>query len=118
MGEIVDELFAFITTGDTGDEGVIAVELVGSDSVMPLVAADLARVHQMIPFAEAIREQTGHEYKLKHFKLLGEVSDEYLAQFAEVPEQTDDDDGEGIQSDDQPPADGAGKGNGSGEDIS
>ena len=116
MGYIVNELFAFITTGDTGDEGVIAVELSGSNSVMPLVAADLARVHQMIPFAEAIREQTGHEYKLKHFTLLGEVSDEYLAQFSEPPEPADDD--QGPPGDDQPPTDGAGKGNGSDEDIS
>ena len=116
MGYVVDELFAFITTGDTGDEGVIAVELSGSNSVMPLVAADLARVHQMIPFAEAIREQTGHEYKLKHFTLLGEVSDEYLAQFSEPPEPADDD--QGPPGDDQPPTDGAGKGNGSDEDVS
>ncbi len=116
MGTIVDELFAFITTGDTGDEGMIVVELVGKDTGWPLVAADLSRVHQMIPFAEAIREQTGHEYKLKHFKLLGEVSDEYLKQFSEPPEPADDD--QGPESDDQPPADGAGKGNGSDEDVS
>ena len=116
MGTIVDELFAFITTGDTGDEGVIAVELVGSDSVMPLVAADLTRIQQMVPFAEAIRQQTGHEYKLKHFTLLGEVSDEYLAQFTEPPE-TPDDDQRDEGGGEQKPVGGRG-GNGSGEDIS
>ena len=116
MGDVVDELFAFITEGDTGDEGVIAVELVGSDTAWPLVAATLERVHQMIPFAEAIREQTGHEYKLKHFTLLGEVSDEYLAQFAEPPEPADDD--PGPESDDKRPPDDSRKGNGSGEDVS
>ena len=116
MGDIVDELFAFITTGDTGDEGVIAVELVGSDSVMPLVAADLTRVHQMIPFAEAIREQTGHEYKLKHFTLLGEVSDEYLAQFAESPEAAED--AQRDESTHEQKPDGRRGGNGSGEDVS
>jgi len=116
MGDIVDELFAFITTGDTGDEGVIAVELVGSDTVLPLVAADLMRIQEMVPFAEAIRQQTGHEYKLKHFKLIGDVSDEYLAQFVEQPEPADDDqrdEGGGEQK----PVGGRG-GNGSGEDIS
>lgn len=116
MGEVVDELFAFITEGDTGDEGVIAVELVNSNSVMPLVAADLVRIHQMIPFAEAIQAQTGHTYKLKHFRLIGEVSDEYLAQFAEQPEPADDD--SRPPADDQPAPDDPGKGNGSGEDIS
>jgi hypothetical protein len=118
MGDIVDELFAFITTGDTGDEGVIAVELVGSDTAWPLVAATLERVHQMIPFAEAIREQTGHEYKLKHFRLLGEVSDEYLAQFSEPPAPADADDDQGPPGDDQHAPDDSRKGNGSGEDIS
>ncbi len=116
MGDIVDELFAFITTGDTGDEGVIAVELVNSNSVMPLVAADLGRIHQMIPFANAIQEQTGHTYKLKHFKLIGEVSDEYLAQFAEPTEPADDD--PGPESDDKRLPDDSRKGNGSGEDVS
>lgn len=117
MGEIVDELFAFITTGDTGDEGVIAVELVGSDTVMPLVAADLTRVHQMIPFAEAIKAQTGHDYKLKHFTLIGDVSDEYLAQFSEPPAPADADDDPGPESDDQQAPDDSRKGNGSGEDM-
>ena len=114
MGTIVDELFAFITTGDTGDEGMIVVELVGEDTGWPLVAADLARVHQMIPFAEAIREQTGHEYKLKHFKLLGEVSDDYLEQFKEPADADDDSRPPG---DDEQGADDARKGNGSGEDM-
>lgn len=116
MGTIVDELFAFITTGDTGDEGVIAVELVGSDSVMPLVAADLERVHQMIPFAEAIRQQTGHTYRLKHFLLAGDVSDEYLEQFKEPPEAADDDQRDA--GDDEQEPDRRRGGNGSGEDVS
>jgi len=116
MGTIVDELFAFITTGDTGDEGVIAVQLAGTDSMMPLVAATLERVHQMIPFADAVQEQTGHVYKLKHFTLLGEVNDEYLAQFAEQSEPADDD--PGPESDDKRLPDDTRKGNGSGEDVS
>lgn len=116
MGTIVDELFAFITTGDTGDEGMIVVELVGQDTGWPLVAADLARVHQMIPFAEAIREQTGHEYKLKHFTLIGDVSDEYLEQFKEPPEAVADDQRDA--GDDEQEPDRRRGGNGSGEDVS
>lgn len=92
MGFVVDELFAFVTEGDTGDEGIIAVEIKGG--LLSLVAADLTRVQEMIPFAEAIREQTGHEYKLKHFTLLGDVSDEYLEQFSEAPGTAVDDQGE------------------------
>jgi hypothetical protein len=115
MGDIVDELFAFITTGDTGDEGVIAVELVGSGSMMPLVAADLTRIQEMVPFAEAIREQTGHEYTLKHFTLIGEVSDEYLEQF-KGPAEAPDDDQRDEGGSEQKPVDRRG-GNGSGEDI-
>lgn len=116
MGTIVDELFAFITTGDTGDEGVIAVELVGSNSMMPLVAADLVRIQEMVPFAEAIRKQTGHQYTLKHFTLLGEVSDEYLEQFREPAEAAADDQRDA--GDDEQEPDRRRGGNGSGEDVS
>jgi len=116
MGFVVDELFAFVSIDEDGDEGVIAVQLTTSDTMMPLVAADLMRVQEMIPFAEAIREQTGHTYKLKHFTLLGEVSDEYLEQFTEPPEAAEDDQRDEVAHEQKP--NGRRGGNGSGEDIS
>jgi len=117
MGYLVDELFAFVATDEEGDEGVVAVELVGSDTMMPLVAADLTRIQQMVPFAEAIRQQTGHTVRLKHFTLLGEVSDEYLEQFKEAEQPADADDDSRPPGDDQPPPDDSRKGNGSGENM-
>jgi hypothetical protein len=91
MGYVVEELFAFVASDEDGDEGIVAVEMVGSDSMMSLVAADLMRIQEMVPFAEAIKQQTGHTVVLKHFTLLGEVSDEYLEQFAEPPGDSGDD---------------------------
>lgn len=115
MGFVVDELFAFVSSDEDGDEGVIAVQLVGSDTMMPLVAADLMRVQEMIPFAEAIQQQTGHTYKLKHFTLLGEVSDEYLEQFTEPPEAAEADQRDEVAHEQKP--DRRRGGNGSGEDL-
>jgi len=116
MGFVVDELFAFVATDGEGDEGVVAVELVGSDTMMPLVAADLIRIQQMVPFAEAIKKQTGHTVTLKHFTLLGDVSDEYLEQFKEPPEAAADDQRDEVAHEQKP--DGRRGGNGSGEDVS
>lgn len=84
MGFVVDELFAFVATDDDGDEGVMAA-LMG-ETWYPLVAADLVRIQQFAPLANAAAKETGVEFKLKHFKLLGDVSDEYLEQFKELPE--------------------------------
>lgn len=87
MGFVVDELFACIATDEDGDEGVMAAQL--GDTWLPLVAADLIRIQQYIPVANA----TGVDYKIKHFQLLGDISEEYIRQFkeAEEPEKKDDD---------------------------
>lgn len=116
MGYIVDELFAFIASDGDGDEGVVAVELVNDNSMMPLVAADLMRIQKMVPFAKAIEEQTGHTVTLKHFTLLGEVSDEYLEQFKEPAEAAADDQRDA--GDDEQEPDRRRGGNGSDENIS
>lgn len=113
MGYVVDELFAFIAIDDDGDEGVIAAEM--GDFLMPLVFADMTRLPHFAAIAHKISQVTGDEYKLKHFQLLGDVSEEYLEQYRELPvaEPTSDDQrdpDEGERAPDSP-----GKGNGSGE---
>ena len=117
MGYIVDELFAFIATDEDGDEGVIAAEM--GDMMMPLVAADLTRVNDLAKIANAIKQQTGVDYKLKHFKLLGDVSDEYLEQFT-VPESEPEGavpDVQGEVHPDKRESDSGGDSDGGGEDV-
>lgn len=82
MGFVVDELFAFIAVSEDGDEGVIGAQI--GDMVVPLVAADLVRAQQYVPLAEAATKAAGITYRLKHFQLTGDVSDEYLSQFKEL----------------------------------
>ena len=110
MGFVVEELFAFIAVDDDGDEGVIAAKM--GDMMMPLVFADLARLPTFAPIADAVSKATGVDYKLKHFQLLGEVSDEYLEQYKDLPVADD----PGDESEGERMPNGAGKGNGSGEE--
>ena len=84
MGYVIDELFAFTAIDDEGNEGIISAEM--KDMLIPLVFADLARLPDFAPIAEAISKGAGVKYKLKHFTLLGDVSDEYLDQYKDPPE--------------------------------
>lgn len=118
MGFVVDELFAFVAVDDDGDEGVMAALMGGT--WYPLVAADLIRVQQFAPLANAAAKETGVEYKLKHFKLLGDVSDEYLKQFKELPEPAEASTDETDQRDESPDkqkSNGGGGSNGGGENM-
>ncbi len=82
MGFVVDELFAFIAVDDDGDEGIMAAMM--GDTMMPLIFADLARLPAFAPVADNIAKAAGKDYKLKHFQLLGDVSDEYLEQYKTI----------------------------------
>lgn len=115
MGFIVDELFAFIAIDEDGDEGVIAVQM--DDTMMPLVFAELTRLPSFAKIAYQIAEVTGVELKLKHFQLLGDVSDEYLEQYKTLPEPSPKDDNSGDTGEDELESDGAGGANGGGEKL-
>lgn len=111
MGFVVDELFAFIAVDDDGDEGVMAA-LMG-DTMMPLVFADLTRLPTFAPIADNIAKAAGIDYKLKHFQLLGDVSDEYLGQYKTIPESSaPTDDSGGSSEDERKPDDSGGSGGG------
>ncbi len=84
MGFVVDELFAFIAVDDDGDEGVMAAIM--GDTMMPLIFADLTRLPAFAPIADNIAKAAGMDYTLKHFQLLGDVSDEYLGQYKTIQE--------------------------------
>lgn len=62
-GHVITELFAFIAEEREGDEGVVATP-VGDDDNIPLVAADRTRMEALIPFAQAIANQSGMSIKV------------------------------------------------------
>lgn len=59
----IDEVWMFISVDETG-EGVCAAPLMGPDSMVPLIAADEARLKSMIPIAWAIARESGKQIKL------------------------------------------------------
>lgn len=63
----INELFAFISKDENGNEGVMAV--LGPDGIMmPLIGADTMRTDALRPVADMISSATGMKYELRHFK--------------------------------------------------
>lgn len=115
MGFVVDELFAFIAVDDDGDEGVIAAKM--GNTMMPLVFADLTRLPTFAPIADNIAKAAGINYKLKHFQLLGDISDEYLGQYKTIQEPSLPPDDSGDTGEDEREPDGTGGAGGSGKKL-
>lgn len=59
----IDEVWLFVSTDETG-EGVCAGPLMGPGSLVPLIAADEARLNSLIPVAQQIAKQSGKSIKL------------------------------------------------------
>lgn len=77
----ITELFAFVAEEGPDDEGVMGMLLPpspgqqGPHQWMPLLGADMNRIHSLLPHAKQIAAETGVKYKLLHFKLVGEIED-------------------------------------------
>lgn len=115
MGFVVDELFAFIAVDDDGDEGIMAAMM--GNTMMPLVFADLTRLPTFAPIADNIAKAAGIDYKLKHFQLLGDVSDEYLEQYKTISAPSPSPDDSEETGDDRREPDGPGGAGGSEEKL-
>lgn len=59
----IDEVWLFVSTDETG-EGICAGPLMGPGSLVPLIAADEARLNSLIPVAQQIAKQSGKSIKL------------------------------------------------------
>ena len=81
-GFVCDELFAFITTDDDGNEGVVMATLEGGN--IPLVTAGLEQVKTYIPIAANIAKHNQVNIKLYHYKRIGEVAEDWTNQFIGV----------------------------------
>jgi hypothetical protein len=53
LGFRIERIWAFITIHDDGDEGVTSFRL-PDGTLMPMIAADEARLHQLRPIAERL----------------------------------------------------------------
>ena len=68
MANKIEQLYAFVSEDEHGDEGVCA--FVGPDGRwMPMVGADEAMVERLMPVAREIAETSGMSIRLVHFSL-------------------------------------------------
>jgi hypothetical protein len=59
----IDEVYLFVSMDETG-EGVCAGPVLGPGTLVPLIAADKARMEQLIPWAKKLAEMSGKQVKL------------------------------------------------------
>lgn len=81
-GFVCDELFAFVTEDEHGNEGIVMAVM--DDNMIPLVTAGLEQVKTYIPIAAHIAKHEKRNIKLYHYKRLGEVGKEFTDQFVGV----------------------------------
>jgi len=68
----IDSMWVFISCDETG-EGVCAAPLMGPGSLIPMIAADEARLQSLLPIARAIAAQTNKTIKLVRFTTREEI---------------------------------------------
>lgn len=61
----IDRLWAFLSIGEDGDEGVCSISTTLGH--MPMVAADRRRVDQLRPYAAKVAKTTGRPVRLARF---------------------------------------------------
>lgn len=81
-GFVCDELFAFVTEDDEGNEGIVMATMDGNN--IPLVTAGLEQVKTYIPLASNIAKHNKINIKLYHYKRIGEVAEDWTNQFIGV----------------------------------
>jgi hypothetical protein len=69
----IDDLWLFVSIDDKGNEGVCAAPLAGPGSLVPLVAADEARLKSLLPVARQIARGSGKTVKLIKFSTRSEI---------------------------------------------
>jgi hypothetical protein len=68
----IDEVYLFVSSDETG-EGVCAAPLLGPGTVVPLVAADKARMESLLPWARKLARASGKKIKLIKFTTRDEL---------------------------------------------
>jgi hypothetical protein len=70
----IDEIWAFVSCDETG-EGICAAPLLGPGSVVPLIAADKARLKSIMSVAQQLATASGKTVKLVKFTVREEVEE-------------------------------------------
>lgn len=76
MAKVIEELYAFITLTENGDEGIVSCLDLSKQAYAPMIATDATRVDSLRPVAQDIANRTGKRIVLRRFHLTQDV--EYL----------------------------------------
>jgi len=63
----IDEIWAFVSVDEHGNEGIMAAPLIDGVMSMPLIAADAARLTSLMPVAQQMADMFGREVRLVKF---------------------------------------------------
>ena len=63
----INEMFAFVSQDDGGDEGITA--FTEGNMWMPMVGADFARVDQLKPMARRLAKTSGRPIRIYRYKV-------------------------------------------------
>jgi hypothetical protein len=72
----IQKLTAFITIDEKGEEGIISFLDPKTQTIMPLVCADEARIKSMYPMAVKICSAFGKSFKIMEFTNCRDVTEE------------------------------------------
>lgn len=62
----ITELYAFVAKDENGHEGIMAFQT-PEGVYMPLIGADIERVHYLKPLADKVAAQSGKQYEIRYF---------------------------------------------------
>lgn len=66
LGFVITEVYAYLAVHDDGDEAVAGATM-PDGTLMPLIAADPARLEALRPYAEAVARLAGKRIRLVRF---------------------------------------------------
>jgi len=72
MGFVIKEMYAFVSVGEDGDEGVMGF-LGPNSNWVPMVGADMTRVTDLRKIADRITKVTCMKYRIKKFAYVGDI---------------------------------------------
>lgn len=71
----IDEIWAFLSVDEEGDEGIVAITSPLTGLMLPLIAADRERLDQLKPMAQRTARDTGRKVRLCKFHQRTEVEE-------------------------------------------
>jgi hypothetical protein len=63
VGFVIHDIYAFIAVHADGDEGIVGI----GDPMLPMIAADLARLQALRPYAQQVADTSGLTVRLVRF---------------------------------------------------